>query len=222
VGASLVGLALVVGCSDRGGGDGDVVDASSVEAGGDVDVPSFEAGTAPSTTNILDRAGRAYTMRLVIPTSHAEGYNTVNDRSAPPVPFFVTANGKPPGLTVTYSQALSAQLNKVDMADGKNDWGTNDAGGTRERHFLTSFVLSDALLLDTTLPFSPTGFLEVEAVDLLGGTRQSCGGRWMSDDAYDKVSSFLIRRSLSGVSDGVNAATKPPSERFPYLAEPNL
>ena len=41
------------------------------------------------------------------------------------------------------------------------------------------------------------------------------------EDVVDKTASLLIKKSLSGVSDGVSSATKPTTMTFPYLADPN-
>ena len=118
-----------------------------------------------------------------------------------------------------YRARLNANLAYWDGIDGKVDWPANARGD----HPLTDLVLADYLVVDVTKPYSESGsFLEIELAALRGTTHTSCGGRALNDDVMDRIFTQLINAGNGPViRDGVDAATRPATPTFPYLAEPH-
>ncbi len=53
-------------------------------------------------------------------------------------------------------------------------------------------------------------------------THQTCGGRALNDDVMDTIFTLLVNaRNGPTIRDGVDQATRPASQVFPYLAPPN-
>lgn len=104
-------------------------------------------------------------------------------------------------------------------------------------HPLVQPLKLDVLIVDPNKPYAVKSFLEIEDTLLNGGTAASattpglpgpgqeiystCGGRNLNEDIVDKVFSYLVIRQFSGVCDGVNQATKPSTDVWPYMAAPN-
>ncbi|KRA24461.1 hypothetical protein ASD65_08525 [Microbacterium sp. Root61] len=118
-----------------------------------------------------------------------------------------------------YRARLNANLAYWDGIDGKVDWAPTAKGD----HPLTDLVLADYLVVDATKPYAESGsFLEIELATLHGGEHQTCGGRALNDDVMDTIFTQLINAGNGPViRDGVDAATRPATRVFPYLAEPN-
>lgn len=118
-----------------------------------------------------------------------------------------------------YRARLDANLAFWDGLDGAVDWPV-DSDGT---HPLTDLVLADHLVVDVTKPYSERGsFLEIELAALAGKVHETCGGRAPNDDVIDRLFTTLVNAGNGPViRDGVDAATRPATHTFPYLATPN-
>jgi hypothetical protein len=179
--------------------------------------PSTTDAEAPpqgAPIGVRDRAGRPLVSQLLISPSNQDDYNA-SEREYTVDP----QAGTPP-----FGSDFQSHLVTLDMLDGVAQWNGGEAdavaddAGVYPHPLATPWLSVDALLVDPTKPFSPTGYLDVEMHD---GSNMSCGGRWFGDDAIDKMLSVLIKKSSSGVSDGVSTPAKAPSMTFPYLAAPN-
>ncbi len=117
-----------------------------------------------------------------------------------------------------YRARLNANLPFFDRLDGRTDWPPDDQGA----HPLTELLLADFLVVDTSKPFSDSGFLEIERALLAGRPHTTSGGRSPDDDIVDVLYTLLVG-GLDGprISDGVDRPTQPASRSFPYLNPPN-
>ena len=118
-----------------------------------------------------------------------------------------------------YRARLNANLAFWDGLDGEVHWPVDPDGA----HPLTELVLADYLIVDPTRPYAEQGsFLEIERSTLTGRPHETCGGRSLNDDVIDVLYTFWINGGNGPViRDGVDAASRPASSTFPYLAEPN-
>jgi Domain of unknown function (DUF4331) len=118
-----------------------------------------------------------------------------------------------------YRARLDANLVFWDGLDGKIDWKT-DASGS---HPLTDCILADYLIVDVSKPYQETGtFFEIERSVLNGRRHESCGGRAPNDDVMDTIFSLMVNAGRGPiVRDGVDRATRPATQAFPYLASPS-
>ena len=118
-----------------------------------------------------------------------------------------------------YRARLDANLAFWDGLDGTADWTLDDEG----RHPLTELVLADYLVVDVTKPYQEQGsFLEIELAARRGEEHVTCGGRTLNDDVMDTIFTQLVNAGTGpGIRDGVDAATRPATSTFPYLAPPN-
>lgn len=114
---------------------------------------------------------------------------------------------------------LDANLAFWDGLDGKQDWPTSENGG----HPLTDLVLADYLVVDVTKPYVEQGsYLEIELAARRGEPHATCGGRTLNDDVMDTIFTQLVNAGHGPtIRDGVDAATRPGTTTFPYLALPN-
>ncbi len=114
---------------------------------------------------------------------------------------------------------LDANLSFWDGLDGKQDWPVGKGGG----HPLTDLVLADYLVVDVTKPYVEQGsFLEIELAARRGEPHETCGGRTLNDDVMDTIFTQLVNAGHGPtIRDGVDAATRPGTTSFPYLASPN-
>jgi hypothetical protein len=117
-----------------------------------------------------------------------------------------------------YRARLNANLAAIDRLDGKTDWPLAADGA----HPLTELLLDDYLVVDVSKPFADDGCLEIERALLEGRPHETCGGRSLNDDVMDTLYTLLINAGNGPrISDGVDQATQPASDIFPYLAAPN-
>ena len=118
-----------------------------------------------------------------------------------------------------YRARLNANLAFWDGLDGRVDWPLDENGA----HPLTELVLADFLVVDVTKPYAEQGsFLEIELAAREGRAHETCGGRALNDDVMDTLFTLLINAGRGPViRDGVDHATRPASQTFPYLATPN-
>jgi hypothetical protein len=114
---------------------------------------------------------------------------------------------------------LDANLAFWDGLDGKADWALDEDG----RHPLTDLMLADYLIVDVTKPYQEQGsFLEIELAARRGEPHVTCGGRTLNDDVMDRLFTQLVNAGNGPmIRDGVDAASRPSTTVFPYLASPN-
>lgn len=124
-----------------------------------------------------------------------------------------------PDHAATYRARLDANLAFFSGLSGSGAWKQSDGGG----HPLTDLLLADYLVLDLTKPYAETGSTyEIETALLAGREHATCGGRPLNDDIVDTLYTLMISGPDGPrLSDGVDCATTPASEQFPYLAPPN-
>jgi Domain of unknown function (DUF4331) len=116
-----------------------------------------------------------------------------------------------------YRARLNANLAAIDRLDGKTDWPLGPDGD----HPLTDLLLDDYLVVDVSKPFAEDSYLEIERAVLQGRPHETCGGRSLNDDVMDTMYTLFINADKGPrISDGVDQATKPASDVFPYLAPP--
>jgi hypothetical protein len=213
-------LPLLVACSDdpTPATDTDAQPIADATVQPDSSGPMFEAGVPPR--QFLDRAGRPYTLRLVLNPENKDAYNqcAVTGASFQGQCFFTTVATIGEGAAMSFGPDLQASTTKLDKVDGTLNWTPDGGAGPNG---LSGMYLADNLFVDPKLPFSPSGFLSVELEAAGLATATTCGGRFFDDDALDKTMSFVVKKAVSGVSDGVSAPTKPAALTFPYLAPPN-
>jgi hypothetical protein len=118
-----------------------------------------------------------------------------------------------------YRARLNANLAFWDGLDGKVDWPLDEQGA----HPLTELVLADYLVLDPGRPYVEQGsFLEIELAARDGQEHRTCGGRTLNDDVMDRIFTLLITGGNGpAIRDGVDRSSRPATQTFPYLAEPN-
>ena len=118
-----------------------------------------------------------------------------------------------------YRARLNANLAFWDQLDDKVDWPLDEQGA----HPLTELVLADYLVLDPGKPYVEQGsFLEIELAAREGEEHRTCGGRTLNDDVMDRIFTLLITAGNGpAVRDGVDRSSRPATQMFPYLAEPN-
>ncbi len=123
------------------------------------------------------------------------------------------------GYLGAYQARLNANLAFWDGLDGRVDWPADEDGN----HPLTPLVLADYLVVDVTKPYVEHGsYLEIEIAARSGEPHRTCGGRTLNDDVIDTLFTQLVNAGNGPViRDGVDHATRPAGQTFPYLAPPN-
>jgi hypothetical protein len=117
-----------------------------------------------------------------------------------------------------YRARLNANLAAMDRLDGKTDWPLGPDGS----HPLTDLLLADYLVVDVSKPYAENSCFEIERAVLQGRAHETCGGRSLNDDVMDTLYTLLVNAGNGPrISDGVEQATVPASDVFPYLAPPN-
>lgn len=118
-----------------------------------------------------------------------------------------------------YRARLNANLAFLDGLDGKTDWPLEADGA----HPLSELLLADFLVVDPSKPFAEQSTYEIEQALLQGRAHSTCGGRPLNDDIVDMLLTWLVNGGNGPpIRDGVDQATVPASNTFPYLAPPNL
>lgn len=122
-----------------------------------------------------------------------------------------------PAYQAAYRSRMSSNLAFYDGLDGKTDWPLDEHGA----HPLTELLLADFMVVDVSKPFSETSYLEIEQSLLRGEPHETCGGRSLNEDATDKYLTMLVNNGNGpAISDGIDQATVPATNFFPYLAAP--
>jgi len=113
---------------------------------------------------------------------------------------------------------LNANLAFLDRLDEKIDWPLQTDG----THPLTELFLADFQVIDVAKPFAQDSYLEIERALLQGRAHATCGGRWLSNDAFDTLYTFTVSPGTeAGGGSGADKATVRSSQSFPYLAPPD-
>lgn len=109
--------------------------------------------------------------------------------------------------------------------DDRTDWKPEQAEA-----WVARMASGNYLVVDTSKPCDfarPHTYLEIERAKMMGREHTTCGGRMPNEDALDVTLSFLMRgpgasaEDPDAITDGVDQATKPSVDTFPYLAEMN-
>ena len=117
-----------------------------------------------------------------------------------------------------YRARLNANLAAIDCLDGKTDWPPGPEGA----HPLTELLLDDYQVVDVSKPYAEDSYFEIESAVLAGRPHETCGGRSLNNRTMDAIYTLLVNGGHGPrISDGVEQATVPPSDVFPYLAPPN-
>jgi hypothetical protein len=118
-----------------------------------------------------------------------------------------------------YRARLNANLAFWDGLDGETRWVADGDG----KHPLTDLFLADFLVVDPEKPYQESGsFLEIELAHRASREHETCGGRALNDDVMDTFFTLIVNGGEGpAIRDGVDAATRPGSRTFPYLAPPN-
>jgi len=117
-----------------------------------------------------------------------------------------------------YRARLNANLAMFDRLDGKTDWPLGSDGD----HPLTDLLLADYLVVDVSRPYAEDSYFEIERATLQGRPHETCGGRSLNENVMDTIYTLLVNASNGPrISDGVDRATVPASDVFPYFAPPN-
>jgi Domain of unknown function (DUF4331) len=117
-----------------------------------------------------------------------------------------------------YRARLNANLAAIDRLDGKTDWPLGPDGS----HPLTELLLDDYLVVDLSRPYTQESSFEIEQALLAGRPHETCGGRSLNDHTMTHLYTLLVNAGNGPqISDGVDQATVPASDVFPYLGPPN-
>jgi hypothetical protein len=116
-----------------------------------------------------------------------------------------------------YRARMNANLAFFDSLDGNTDWSLDERGA----HPLTELLLADYLVVDVSRPYAEDSYFEIERKWLRGEVHETCGGRSLNDDIVDTLLTLLINAGNGArIRDGVDQATVPAAQHFPYLAAP--
>src|SRR5208337_271541 len=117
-----------------------------------------------------------------------------------------------------YRARLNANLVFFDRLDGRTDWPL----GPDDSHPLTDLLLADYLVVDVSKPYAGDSYFEIERATMQGRPHETCGGRSLNDGVMDTIYTLLVNAGNGPrISDGVDRATQPASNVFPYLQPPN-
>ena len=119
-----------------------------------------------------------------------------------------------------YRARLNANLRFWDGLDGKVDWPEREDGA----HPLVELVLADFLVVgmcsDPMLSTAP--FWKSNEPAGSPAQHETCGGRTLNDDVMDALFTLWVNGGNgSRIHDGVDRASAPSGDVFPYLAVPN-
>lgn len=191
---------------------GTVVDTGMT---GDTGTPPEDTGTMmtdgggdtppPLPTGMVDRMGRPAINTALVTADLKDTYNKTGTYTSP--------------FPTTFTKSFNDNLIFIDKLDGKDDWALT--GGV---HPLRDPLLGDFLVVDTGKACPEKGsYLDVElfVLGLRPTANTTCGGRTLNDDVMDTTLTALVTQLKSPVKDNVDAATKPATTTFPYLAAPN-
>jgi hypothetical protein len=126
-------------------------------------------------------------------------------------PFAIAEEYKP-----VFRKRLRDSLTDYDMRDGTAHWTPTGIAANAE------VFLDDFLLFDVSKPITDASFFEIEKSTLNGRPYTTGGGRTIGAHDFDTLLTWLVNRDQGEfMRGGAASATKPMSQTFPYLAEPN-
>lgn len=203
--ASLVGIAVVgtAGCADQTQED---------DSGTSNDELSLRRGSVDHAAIV-----EVTTVMLASIAEDPVDFATVLDPYNEDDPFAIHGGN--------YSEQFGRNLKKLDNADGHADWTPAQSAS-----WVSRVANGNYQIIDTSKPCdwqNPHTYLEIERAQLTGHPHTTCGGRMPNEDALDVTLNFLIRGPAASaldadaVTDGVDEATKPATDEFPYLADMN-
>ncbi len=179
--------------------------------------PSIVAVAAETTTRDsplaplrrLDRVGRPEVTNVSLSRRNEPDLRDQYNRDRP---FEVPAANQR-----LYKEKIARNLAFYDALDGRRDWN----GPDRDR--LATLMADDFLVVDLGKPCRTQTFFEIEKAMLGHRTHQTCGGRKPADDVVDALFTLYVG-GLTGkpVRDGVDHPSAAVTEKFPYLAAPDL
>ena len=165
----------------------------------------------------LERVGRPEVKNFLLGPKHRDTLN--RDLEIRDIYNLEDAYHVGPDYRNAYRARLNANLAFLDGLDGKTDWPL-DANG---QHPLTSLVLADFLVVDTSKPYAGDSFLEIEQAMLAGRAHETSGGRSVNADIMDTLYTLTVNGGNGPrISDHVDAAFQPGPLTFPYMAPPNV
>jgi hypothetical protein len=193
------------------------VDRTSLLGGGELFGVVGETLTRGKLHVRLERAGRPEVENLMLAPKQFDPVN--RDLEIRDLYNMEDAFRPGPAYQGAYRARLNANLAFWDGLDGKTDWPAGEDG----THPLTELLLADYLVVDAAKPFAePGSFLEIELATRRGKAHATCGGRALNDDVMDTIFTLLVNAGKGPIiRDGVDQATRPASNAFPYLAPPN-
>jgi hypothetical protein len=123
----------------------------------------------------------------------------------------------PVAMQRLYQEKLARNVAYYDLLDGHREWQDRDRDG------LATLLAADFLVVDLGKPCPAQSFLEIETSILRQRAYRTCGGRKPGDDIMDTLFTLFVA-GMNGrpVRDGVDHPAAALSERFPYLAAPDL
>jgi hypothetical protein len=217
--ALVVAVGCLLGC--RKGAGQQAVDVY-VPVGLDSGPPESDASVQEAGLGLgeVDRDGHPLVTILLVPASLQDEYNAQATFE--------------PNVPRVLQDALESRLVALDtLAVGDAgpdpvDWPIPDGGA----HLLLPMLVEDALLVDTALPCASAdggylpSYLDIEREIYLGAPpHTTCGGRTPGEDVVDETLNLFVYGPDAGsrppITQGVTAATRPPTTTFPYLADPN-
>lgn len=117
-----------------------------------------------------------------------------------------------------YRARLNANLAFYDGLDDKTDWPMDAQGN----HPLTELLLADFMVVDVSKPYAEESCYEIERALVAGRAHATCGGRSLNDDIIDSLYTLMVNGGNGPrIRDGVDGATQPASNVFPYMLSPN-
>ncbi len=125
--------------------------------------------------------------------------------------------GEPGAYAEPLQARFNANLRRMDTMDGQEDWAMKDG-----IHPLTALHMADFTVIDLSKPVGNGSWFEIEKAIVEGREHKTGGGRWLDDDICDIQYTFLMARNREEISDGVDQPTKPASQTFPYLRDPEV
>jgi hypothetical protein len=172
----------------------------TTDTGGMTDAPM------PLPTGQIDRMGRPAIATALVTAELKDQYNKTSTYASP--------------FPTTFTTSFNDSLKFIDGLDGTTDWTLSSSGA----HPLRDPLLGDFLVVDTGKACPDKGsYLDVElfVLGLRSSANTTCGGRTLNDDVMDTTLTATVTALKSPVKDNVDAATKPGTTTFPYLAAPN-
>jgi hypothetical protein len=191
------------------------VDAATMLGAGPLLAVIAETGTAGTFPVRLERFGRPETKNWLFGPTQFDPVNRdieLRDLYGMEDAFHLGETYLRP-----YHARIEANLAFFDGLDETVDWPPLAQGA----HPLTELMLADFTVVDVSKPFAEDSYFEIERALLAGRPHETCGGRSLNEDVVDTLYTLLVNAETgSRIRDGVDQATTPATQIFPYLAPP--